>query len=105
MPGRSASLFFESTDAMADRLVEFTLQPGAQPAPGRRAVPAAGSPLSPRELEVVRLIATGASNGQIAADLGLSINTVERHVSNAYRKLEVASRSEATAVAIRRGWA
>ena len=51
------------------------------------------------------MIATGASNGQIAADLGLSINTVERHVSNAYRKLEVGSRSEATAVAIRRGWA
>ena len=103
--GRSASLFFESTDAIADRLVAFTLDPTAR----GRAAGAAAAPtrdgLTPRELEVLRLIAGGASNGRIAADLGLSINTVERHVTNVYRKLEVVSRSEATAYAIRRGLA
>ena len=104
LPGRSASLFFESTDAVGDRLVEFTLQPGAEPAASavrrRRTV---DGDLSPRELEILRLIAGGASNGRIAVDLGLSINTVERYVTNVYRKLDVGSRAEATAVAIRRG--
>jgi pimeloyl-ACP methyl ester carboxylesterase/DNA-binding CsgD family transcriptional regulator len=105
LPGRSASLFFESTDAVADRLVEFTRDPAAE---GRRLPRPPGkvaNGLSPRELQVLRLIASGASNGRIAADLGLSINTVERHVTNVYRKLEVASRSDATATAIRRGLA
>jgi pimeloyl-ACP methyl ester carboxylesterase/DNA-binding CsgD family transcriptional regulator len=110
LPGRSASLFFESTDAVADRLVAFAVAPGVEPAaagPARTAASsqADGRALSARELEVLRLIAAGASNGRIAADLGLSINTVERHVSNVYRKLEVGSRSEATAFAIRRGLA
>ncbi len=104
VPGRSASLFFEATDAMADRLVAFTLRPDAEAPAVPRPTPG-GNGLSPRESEVLRLIASGASNGQIAADLGLSINTVERHVSNVYRKLDVASRAEATALAIRRGWA
>jgi len=107
VPGRSASLFFERTDEVADRLVEFTLRPSADAVTRlsrARRVRAEGA-LSPRESEVLRLIATGASNGRIAADLGLSINTVERHVSNVYRKLDVGGRSEATALAIRRGLA
>ena len=59
--------------------------------------------LSPRETEVLQLLAGGDTNGQIAARLGLSINTVERHVVNLYRKIDARGRAEATAWAIRNG--
>ena len=53
--------------------------------------------LSPRELEVLRLLATGETNKAIAAALVLSERTVDRHVSNIYAKLGVSSRAAATA--------
>lgn len=53
--------------------------------------------LSPRELEVLRLVATGATNRAIATELTLSERTVDRHVSNILTKLGVASRAAATA--------
>jgi LuxR family transcriptional regulator, maltose regulon positive regulatory protein len=49
--------------------------------------------LSPRELEVLRLVAQGRSNDEIAASLFLSVRTVERHVANVYAKLSVSGRS------------
>lgn len=55
--------------------------------------------LSPRELEVLRLVATGLTNREIAAQLYVSEKTVARHVSNIFQKLEVSSRSAATAFA------
>lgn len=55
--------------------------------------------LSPRELEVLRLVATGKTNRLIAAELCLSEKTVDRHVSNILTKLNVSSRSAATAFA------
>jgi DNA-binding NarL/FixJ family response regulator len=54
--------------------------------------------LSARELQIVSLIAEGLTNQQIAAELQISINTVERHVSNSYRKLNVRGRVEAAAL-------
>ncbi|TMJ10886.1 MAG: helix-turn-helix transcriptional regulator [Alphaproteobacteria bacterium] len=51
--------------------------------------------LSPRELEVLRLVAGGASNVQIADALALSVHTVKKHVAKLLLKLKVASRSEA----------
>jgi pimeloyl-ACP methyl ester carboxylesterase/DNA-binding CsgD family transcriptional regulator len=51
------------------------------------------SPLSPREREVLAMAAHGKSNDAIAADLHLSVRTVERHLHNAYAKLGVAGRS------------
>jgi DNA-binding NarL/FixJ family response regulator len=56
-----------------------------------------GSVLSPRELEVIRLLATGSSNRAIAAELVLSEKTVARHVSNIFTKLGVGSRTAAAA--------
>jgi DNA-binding NarL/FixJ family response regulator len=56
--------------------------------------------LTPREIEVLQLIAAGRSNRQMAEDLFLSIRTVERHVANIYRKIDVHNRAEATAYAI-----
>ncbi|MFI6677849.1 LuxR C-terminal-related transcriptional regulator [Kribbella sp. NPDC050470] len=53
--------------------------------------------LTQREIEVLRLVATGATNRAIAAQLVLSERTVDRHVSNIFIKLGVSSRSAATA--------
>jgi DNA-binding CsgD family transcriptional regulator len=55
--------------------------------------------LSPREVEVLRLLATGATNRAIAGQLVLSERTVDRHVSNIFAKIGVSSRSAATAYA------
>jgi DNA-binding NarL/FixJ family response regulator len=59
--------------------------------------------LTPREREVLRLIAAGKSNRAIAAELVISERTVGRHASNIFRTLGVPSRSAATAYAHERG--
>ena len=65
------------------------------------AVAAPGRPdgLSAREAEVLHLLAAGKTNRAIAAELGISERTVDRHVSNIFTKLDVSSRSAATAYA------
>ena len=68
--------------------------------PGR---PAASAGLTKRELEVLRLIAGGRSNRQIATELFLSERTVARHVSNILGKLDLANRAAATAFAFEHG--
>ena len=52
-------------------------------------------PLSERELEVLRLIATGCSNKEIAQELFVAIGTVKRHTANIFQKLDVRNRTEA----------
>ena len=59
--------------------------------------PAERSPLTPRETEVVRLVAAGLSNAQIAERLVLSQHTVHRHVANVLLKLDVPTRAAAAA--------
>lgn len=59
--------------------------------------------LTPRELEVLRLLATGKTNKTIASELFISERTVDRHVSNILAKLDVSSRAAATAYAYEHG--
>jgi two-component system NarL family response regulator len=59
--------------------------------------------LTARELEVLRLVAKGKRNKEIAGELGISDETVQGHVKNILAKLSVHDRTEAVAVAIRRG--
>jgi putative flavoprotein involved in K+ transport len=65
----------------------------------RRAAPGDAHELTPRELEVVRLVADGKSNRDIAATLSISENTVARHMQNILAKLRVPSRTAAAAFA------
>jgi DNA-binding NarL/FixJ family response regulator len=62
------------------------------------------SPLSPRELEVINLIATGHSNKEIGVFLKISNQTVKNHVSSILRRLAVNDRTQAVVYAIRHGW-
>ena len=59
--------------------------------------------LTTRELEVLRILATGKTNKDIAAELFISERTVDRHVSNILGKLDLASRAAATAYAYKHG--
>ena len=60
-----------------------------------RPVESLEEPLSARELEVLRLLASGRSNSEVARDLFLAVGTVKNHTSNAYRKLDAKNRAEA----------
>jgi DNA-binding CsgD family transcriptional regulator/tetratricopeptide (TPR) repeat protein len=77
---------------------------GGRPAPGRGVAGARHDEgLTPREHEVLTLVAHGRSNGEIARHLFISVKTVSVHVSNIMAKLGAGSRTEAAAVARRQG--
>ena len=83
---------------------EPSLRPG-QPKRGAAAQVSAAQPnlLSSREAQVLRLVANGMTDGEIAAHLSLSPHTVNAHLRSIYGKLGVASRSAATRTAIEQG--
>ena len=64
---------------------------------GALVVPETGEALTPREVEVLRLIAAGAGNAAIAEQLFISVHTVKRHVAHLFAKLAVDSRTQAAA--------
>jgi DNA-binding NarL/FixJ family response regulator len=104
-------------DTPPDRLVEAIRELGDGGAPMspevarkvvqtfQRVAPAksAGEALSPRESEVLRLLAEGHSYKTLASHLGLALDTVRFHVRNVYDKLHVHSKSEAVLKAVRSG--
>ena len=61
-------------------------------------------PLSPREMEILRLITKGLSNKEVAYTLGISHQTVKNHMTSILRKLDVEDRTQAAVFALRRGW-
>ncbi|MBN1889607.1 MAG: response regulator transcription factor [Thermoflexales bacterium] len=67
--------------------------------------PATAEALSERELETLRLIARGMSNGEIAAKLCIQERTVAKHVGSILDKLHLANRTQAALHALRKGWA
>jgi DNA-binding CsgD family transcriptional regulator len=66
-------------------------------------VPREGAALTPRELDVLRLVAQGLGNKEIAAELDLSAHTVKYHLASVLAKLGVRSRTEAVSRGIRTG--
>ena len=101
LPGSSPTLFLEDARADLDLVIGF-LTTGRAEAPPLPAGPP-GTDLTGRELDVLRLLAAGDSNAEIAGQLGITVHTVERHVSNLYRKIGARGRADATAYALRRG--
>lgn len=60
--------------------------------------------LTPRELQIVEMVASGLTNKQIAAELFVSARTVNFHLDNVYSKLGVKTRTEAALYAVQQGW-
>ena len=100
LEGAGGSLHGSANEALAaiagflDGLGKGAIAPAA-----RTAAP----DLSPREAEVLRLLAVGRSNQQIADSLVISLNTVKRHVNSVYAKIGAAGRAEAIAYAHEHG--
>ena len=89
--------------AALDAVAGPSAVPAARNAPSAEAGAAPAHNLSARELEVLRLLATGKTNKVIAQGLFLSEKTVDRHVSNIFAKLDVRTRAAATAYAYEHG--
>jgi len=70
----------------------------------KKDVPGPATPLTPRELEVLRELALGHDNELVAKTLKMSPNTVRTHVQNILSKLNVHSKLEAVSRGIREGW-
>jgi len=91
--GETASL----ESLAASLIAEFLPAGGAGPAPAAGDGQPLVEPLSPRELEVLALLAAGHSNRDIARELVVTVGTVKKHTHNIYGKLQAASRTQAIA--------
>jgi pimeloyl-ACP methyl ester carboxylesterase/DNA-binding CsgD family transcriptional regulator len=96
LDGNYHILGLENTKAFLNAMFEFLETPGAAgPAPIRG--------VTRRERDVLRLVAAGMSNRQIAEELHITINTADRHVSNILSKIGASNRAEAASFAVRHG--
>jgi DNA-binding NarL/FixJ family response regulator len=71
---------------------------------GKAGAMEASQKLHPREIDVLKLVAKGMSNKEIAQELVISVRTVQTHITNILSKLDVNSRTEAVVSALREGW-
>jgi DNA-binding NarL/FixJ family response regulator len=81
--------------ALLDRMRRDHIEPSSEPV--------SRATLSPRELEILRLVARGMENAQIAAELNISPRTAKNHLSSILHKLGVANRVQAAIFAVRSG--
>ena len=88
---------------LVERLAALSQRAGLAPGPSAAESPISG--LTPREVEVLELVAAGRSNGEIGSTLFISTKTASVHVSNILAKLGVNGRGEAAALAYRAGLA
>jgi NarL family two-component system response regulator LiaR len=95
-----AQLHPEATKKLMSQVVTKARQP--EPAPSKPGKPGSAE-LTERELEVLRLIATGLSNREIAQELTIAEKTVKTHVSNILSKLHLADRTQAAIYALQEG--
>jgi NarL family two-component system response regulator YdfI len=102
--------------ATADQILAAVLAAAAglvvrEPLEARSPVPTSGGPISvrpaqaltPREVEILGMLAEGLGNKSIARRLGISEHTVKTHVTSVFAKLDVSTRAEAVAIAARSG--
>jgi pimeloyl-ACP methyl ester carboxylesterase len=92
LEGTSLLPFLDDTGSVVNAVTEFLAEADEQARPGG---------LSPREFEILALLAGGSSNARIAQTLTISTRTVERHIENIYLKIGAHNRAEATAYAFR----
>lgn len=97
LDGNEHDPFIRDSGAVVEAILDFAA--GHPPTP-RAAGPPAPAELTAREREVLRLIAHGRANKEIATALGIRIATVERHVTNTYRKLGARGRADAVMCAV-----
>lgn len=105
---KSGALGFVVKEMALERLLEAirTVHAGEQYIPPQVAAKIAErllARLSPREMEVLKLLAKGLSNKEIAAQLGLVVGTIKIYVANIFSKLGVSDRTQALVTAVKRG--
>jgi DNA-binding CsgD family transcriptional regulator len=96
-----AAAWTEGRMMSLEQAVEYALE--QEPAPDEAAPASPLGGLSAREVDVLRLVATGLTNAEVAERLFLSSRTVDWHMGSIYRKLEIHSRAEATRLAAEHG--
>jgi ATP/maltotriose-dependent transcriptional regulator MalT len=96
-----AAAWTEGRVMSPQQAVEYALEQESDPDPAAPEPYLAG--LSTREVDVLRLVATGLTNAEVAEKLFLSFRTVDWHLGSIYRKLEIHSRAEATRFAAEHG--
>lgn len=110
LPGHSGPReIVAALEAVAAGLVALTpealdaVAPAPSPRLARRPPTETGVPLSPREREILALVAEGLGNKLVASRLGISEHTVKTHISSIFAKLGADTRAEAVAIGARRG--
>jgi DNA-binding NarL/FixJ family response regulator len=88
--------------ASGGRYLDPRLRASNKPRDSRRR--ATTPPVTPRELEVLRMTALGHSNKEMATQLNISIKTIEVHKANAMRKLDLRGRSDVVRYAVMKEW-
>ncbi len=97
----AGNAFFDAK--IATTVMRHLTAPGEPAAAGASTDPGMRSPLTPRETDVLRMVADGKGNGEIALALFLGLGTVKGHVRDILEKLAAADRTQAAVTALRRG--